>query len=1714
MTARDAFNNTATAYSGTVHFTSSDGAATLPANSTLTNGVGTFSATLKTAGIRRSQRPTRSTPSITGVSGTVTVNPGAATQFLVSAPASATAASAFNLTVTARDAFNNTATSYSGTAHFISSDGAATLPANSTLTNGVGTFSATLKSVGNQTITATDTVTPSITGVSGTVTVNPGTATQFVVSAPASATAGGVFSFTVTARDAFNNTATSYSGTAHFTSSDGTATLPANSTLTNGVGTFSATLKTAGSQTITATDTVTLSITGVSGTVAVGPSAGTHLLVSAASPATMGTAFNVTVTAQDAFNNTATGYTGAVRLTSTDAAAALPPNSALINGVGIFPVTLNTQGTQTITATDTVTGSIAGTSGSIAVAGLATFTVTSLADSGTGTLRAAITAANASTGGAISFAVSGTIHLATALPALTQSMAISGPRASSLVLDGGGAVQVFNVQNGITVSISGVTVQNGFDTGAGGGGIANRGILSLSSCAISSNLEESIGQGGGIYNSGTLHISQCTISNNQAGRGGAPGFGGGLFNTGTATILNSTFLGNTANGGGPGGGKGGAIFNNPSSVLNITGSTLAGNTATDPSIVGSAAGGAIYDLGVAVIANSTISGNRQTGTSASDFAGGIFLSGGSASLTDTILAGNSDAGANPRPDGSGAFTDGGYNLIGDGTGATGFTNGVSGTLVGTSAAPLNARLGVLAANGGPTQTMLPGGDSPALAAGSSAGAPSTDQRGFPRVLNGAIDIGAVQLQGVALTATAGTPQSANANGAFGTALVATATESCGSCSSPLPGVTVTFSPPGSGASGTFGGSSTVTTNATGAATAPAFTANAIAGGPYTVTASATTPEQVNPSTASFFLTNAGLTQIITGFGAIVSQPYGTVFAISGVSATSGLPVAFASLTPTVCTVSGGTVAVLSGTGTCSISATQSGGSTYMAAPTVVQSFQASRAALTVTANSTTKSYGATLTFAGTEFTHSALVNGDSVTGVTLASAGAAATAGVSGSPYPIVPTAATGSGLANYAITYVNGSLTENKATLTVTANNASKVYGAPLPSFGDTITGFLNGDSSAVVSGTPSIATTATATSTPATYPITISGTLTASNYTFTFVPGTLTVSKASTSTLLTSSALIASATIVVTPPGAGVPSGTVQFLKGTTVLGTVTLTSSTASLAVPAGTVTAVYSGDGNLIGSTSLPVNIYSTATSSLTLTSSVNPSVLGQSVTFTASVATSGPPGPPTGTVQFFDNTNFLGSAPLSGGQASFTTAALTGGSHAIIAGYNGDATFPGAQASFGQTINAAVTLGVTATPATAVYGQAVTLSTTVGPNTPPAGYPAPSGQVAYSVAGTTGGLGSPVGSAPLTAGVASLTVTTLPVGSDTVRAQYTGDSNWSSSVAGIAVTISQASTASSLSLSKVSGQLALVAAITAVAPGAGTPTGIVQFVNTADNSVVATANMANGSATANITASVAALPIVAMYGGDANFRSSTSAPLPAVTNAATNLSTAFAPDEIALVFNIAGLNGDTAATLPLTTSLAGVTVTVTDSGGTPRPAQLYGAFASAGQVNFVIPGETAPGLATVTIALPNHTTVSTVIQIVATAPGIFTANLNLQGPFAGQILYVNPDGTQTPVSSVVMNSATQQYVPNPISFATPGVQVFLVMYGTGLRHATSVTATANGVNVPVAFVGAQSQFPGMDQINLQLPASLAGSGLVNLVISADGQATNSVTAIVQ
>ncbi|MGA9998887.1 MAG: Ig-like domain-containing protein [Candidatus Acidiferrales bacterium] len=488
---------------------------------------------------------------------TTTVGAAAATHFSVTAPGTATAGTAFSITVTALDASNAVVTGYTGTVHFTGSDTQAVLPANSTLTNGVGTFSVTLKTAGAQTIAATDTVTATITGSSGTITVGaatlvtlqvktagtgfgtvtdnlskiscsqeggvnpagscsaqypsgtqvtltattPGTFGGFVGAPTACTGTGNTCQFTITAAETVTGTFTpgpgmfaltvvagtphtgggtitsaptginctltgtttsgtcmqnfpagtlvtltsapgpgsgffGWSGTAptclasssvscllnmsaattatvEFTSGGGTVNVTVtgagNVTDTANAGEINCTNTAGGTQTgtcsggytlgagVTLTETPAAGATfsgwtgasctnptaatcsfqvinttpiAVAATFAASGGAATHFSVTAPTTATAGTMFNLTVTALTAANTTATGYTGTVHFTSSDSKAVLPANSALANGTGTLQAVLNTAGAQTITATDTVTASITGVSGTITVAGV------------------------------------------------------------------------------------------------------------------------------------------------------------------------------------------------------------------------------------------------------------------------------------------------------------------------------------------------------------------------------------------------------------------------------------------------------------------------------------------------------------------------------------------------------------------------------------------------------------------------------------------------------------------------------------------------------------------------------------------------------------------------------------------------------------------------------------------------------------------------------------------------------------------------------------------------------------------------------------------------------------------------------------------------------------------------------------------------------------------------------------------------------------------------------------------------------------------------------------------------------------------------------------------------------------------------------------------------------------------------------------------------
>ncbi len=358
---------------------------------------------------------------------------------------------------------------------------------------------------------------------------------------------------------------------------------------------------------------------------------------------------------------------------------------------------------------------------------------------------------------------------------------------------------------------------------------------------------------------------------------------------------------------------------------------------------------------------------------------------------------------------------------------------------------------------------------------------------------------------------------------------------------------------------------------------------------------------------------------------------------------------------------------------------------------------------------------------------------------------------------------------------------TVNTAVLTVTAENFTRLYNTPDPMFTATITGFVNGETAAVVTGAPSLTTIATITSPVGTYPIVAAqGTLAAANYGFTFVNGTLTIAAGGSTT--TTTTLIATPTstqfgtpitftATVTPNGA---TGVVNFSNGAIVLGTGTLSGGVATLitsSLNAGTylITATYPGDANYSASSSVPVTVTIArvtpgqgGTQGVTAASLPNPSAFGNSITFTATV-----PAQATGTITFYDGTISLGTAAITAGRATLMTSALAAGTHSITSQYGGDANFnSAASTAFAQVVNQAatsVTLAVTPNPV--VAGNAVTMTATVTAEA--------TGTVTFFDDATA------LGTAPIGGTTATLVIGTLsPLtpGAHNITAHYNGDTN--------------------------------------------------------------------------------------------------------------------------------------------------------------------------------------------------------------------------------------------------------------------------------------------------------------------------------------------------
>jgi uncharacterized protein (TIGR03437 family) len=221
----------------------------------------------------------------------------------------------------------------------------------------------------------------------------------------------------------------------------------------------------------------------------------------------------------------------------------------------------------------------------------------------------------------------------------------------------------------------------------------------------------------------------------------------------------------------------------------------------------------------------------------------------------------------------------------------------------------------------------------------------------------------------------------------------------------------------------------------------------------------------------------------------------------------------------------------------------------------------------------------------------------------------------------------------------------------------------------------------------------------------------------------------------------------------------------------------------------------------------------------------------------------------------------------------------------------------------------------------------------------------------------------------------------------------------------------------------------------------------------------------------------------------------------------------APESLASAYapGISGFGGS--AGLPVPTMLAGLMINVQDSEGVSRLAPLLFASPAPSQINFQIPAGTHAGAATLTILNGTASAMVEHVSISPVAPSLFSADSSGTGPAAANAVSVSGGNVQTPVA-VYQCELVCSTVPIVLS---ANAQVIVSFFGTGIRGAggaSSVSCTIHGVSVPVQFAGPQPAFLGLDQINVALPLSLKGSGQSEVIVTAEGHASNTVLINIQ
>lgn len=202
--------------------------------------------------------------------------------------------------------------------------------------------------------------------------------------------------------------------------------------------------------------------------------------------------------------------------------------------------------------------------------------------------------------------------------------------------------------------------------------------------------------------------------------------------------------------------------------------------------------------------------------------------------------------------------------------------------------------------------------------------------------------------------------------------------------------------------------------------------------------------------------------------------------------------------------------------------------------------------------------------------------------------------------------------------------------------------------------------------------------------------------------------------------------------------------------------------------------------------------------------------------------------------------------------------------------------------------------------------------------------------------------------------------------------------------------------------------------------------------------------------------------------------------------------------------------EAASTTDLPTILAGRSVLVADSQGNERTAKLF--YASPSQINYLTPAGLTEGPGIVKIIADNQVIRAGFDSIRKVTPGVFAANANGEGVAAAVVVRVKPDGSQRFESIVSFDTSQNKFVAAPIDLGPETDQVVLVLFGTGWRNQSSLSAFSlkiGGTDAQVQFAAKQPTLPGLDQLNALIPRSLIGRGEVDVEVIVDGIPANKV-----